>query len=116
MELPELVECLSLALPPEQDHGVQELDGRVRVEAAGARLTAHWSPHTRNCTEKVFRVWGLLRTGNHIHKAVQKKLIILWGLLPTDCHICETAQKLCLKFGDYYPLIATFVKLCRKSV
>ncbi len=27
MELPELVECLALPLPAEEDHGVEELDG-----------------------------------------------------------------------------------------
>ena len=45
MELPEFVERLSLPLPAEEDHGVNELDGGVGVEAPGPRLTPDWSPH-----------------------------------------------------------------------
>ena len=46
MKLPELVQSLSLPLPAEEDHGVDELDGGVRVKKAGTRLAAHRSPHS----------------------------------------------------------------------
>ena len=49
MKLPEFVERLPLALPAEQEHGVEELDGGVRVEAAGPRLAPHWPPRSRYC-------------------------------------------------------------------
>ena len=47
MKLPEFVERLALALPAEEEHGVEELDGGVRVQAAGPRLTPHWPPRSR---------------------------------------------------------------------
>ena len=47
MKLPEFVERLSLALPAEEEHGVEELDGGVRVQAAGPRLTPHRAPRSR---------------------------------------------------------------------